>query len=59
MPNSTTRLRAPIRYRNPPDTEVPMTLVALCSPDPSVLTWESSARMPKFRKIASMKTTVE
>ena len=36
-----------------------MTLVAVCRPDESFDTWESSARIPKFRKTASRNTTVE
>ena len=36
-----------------------MTLVALCRPDESLLTWASSALMPKFKNTASRNTMVE
>ena len=48
-----------MRYRNVPDTVVPMTPVTLCSAEPSFLTWLSRARMPKFSSSAMTNTMVE
>ena len=59
MPAMTTMFSTAMRYRNVPETVVPMTVVMLCGPEPPFLTWLSRARMPKFRKSASTNTTLE
>ena len=59
IPARMTRLNAAIRNRKNPDTQVPTMLVRLCSPEPSLLTWLSRSRMPKFSRIASRNTTLE
>ena len=52
-------LNAAIRNRKNPDTQVPTTLVMLCSPELPFLTWASRPRMPKFSSTASTNTTLE
>ncbi len=38
---------------------MPITLVTPCRTEPLLRTWEFTARMPKFSKMARMKTTDE
>jgi hypothetical protein len=57
--SSTTRFSRAIRYKNPPETRVPMIPVVLCRPEPSFLTCWSRVRMPKFSSSAGMNTMVE
>jgi hypothetical protein len=59
MPTRTTRFSRAIRYKKVPDTAVPMTPVAWCSPELSFLTSLLSARMPKLSSIAMTNTMVE
>ena len=55
----TTRLSRAIKYKNVPDTVVPMTPVALCRPELSFLTCSPRERIPKFSSSAITNTIVE
>ncbi len=54
-----TRFTIPIRYRNVPDTVVPISPVTSCSAEVSLSTWPASALIPRLSSSASTNTTVE
>ena len=59
MPTSMTRLMIPMRYRNTPDTVVPISPVVCCRAEPPSCTWPASARTPMPSRRHRPNTTLE